>query len=90
MSESEIVLLAMIVLLALLAWMQAQEIRSLRIRAQEADLWCERWEELAQQAAEEAEQAARRHAHLQDLYCNLVRQRLAASTWIVVGRETRR
>lgn len=84
------IMAAGIILVLLLAWMQADELHALRIRAEEAEAWEQRWEELAAQAAEEAERVSRRHARLQELYGNLVRQRLAASSWIVVrGRETR-
>lgn len=86
MSESEIILAVMVVLLFLLAWMQSQEIRRLRVAVQESDTWADRWEELAAQAAEEAEQVAQRHARLQGLYINLVRAQLAAN-WIVVRKR---
>lgn len=90
MRESEITLAVMVLLLVLIAWMQEREIRRLRLAAQESDAWADRWEELAAQAAEEAEQVAKRHARLQALYTNLVRAQMANS-WIVVRkRDTER
>ena len=86
MSESEITLVAMVLLLFFLAWLQFQEIRRLRIRAQESDLWAQRWEELAAQAAEEAEQATQRNNVLQRLCAERTVQLLAANSWIVVQR----
>lgn len=90
MSESEIILAIMVALLFAIAWMQELEIRRLRLAAQESDAWADRWEEIAAQAAEEAEQVAKRHERLQALYTNLVRAQLAANSWIVVRKHTER
>jgi hypothetical protein len=64
--------------------MQAQEIDALRVRAETAESWAEYWERIAEQAAEEAEAACRRHSTLQQLYTRLVREQLAANWPLVV------
>lgn len=63
---------------------QAQEIDALRVRAETAESWAERWQQLAEAAAEEAEQVATKHAQLQQLYALRTRELLAANWPIVI------
>jgi hypothetical protein len=69
---------------------QAQEIDALRVRAETAETWAEYWERSAEQAAEEAEAACKRHTTLQGLYTRLVREQLAANAWIVLPSTRRK
>ena len=89
LTEREITLVIMILLLGITTVITMQDIKRLHIQAQESDLWAQRWEEIAQQANEETEAIAQRHARLQALYCNLVRAQLAAN-WPLVLQHQRR
>lgn len=66
------------------------ELAAARIRAEEAEAWCELWEKQAEGAAEEAENATRQHAELQALYCRLVREQLAANWPLVLAYRGQR
>ena len=55
------------------------ELHALTVRAETAEAWAQRWEELAEEAGNEAEAAVRRHGEVQALYCRLVRESMAAS-----------
>jgi hypothetical protein len=63
---------------------QAQEIDALRVRAETAESWAERWQQVAEAAAEEAEQMATKHTQLQQLYALRTRELLAANWPIVI------
>ena len=55
------------------------ELHAATVRAETAEAWAQRWEELAEEAGNEAEAAVRRHGEVQALYCRLVRESMAAS-----------
>jgi hypothetical protein len=61
-----------------------QQIHRLAIRAETAESWAERWQQLAEAAAEETEQVATKHAQLQQLYARRTRELLAANWPIVI------
>jgi hypothetical protein len=63
---------------------QAQEIDALRVRAETAESWAERWQQLAEAAAAETEQVSTKHAQLQQLYALRTRELLAANWPIVI------
>ena len=56
-----------------------QEIEALKLEIEIANSWAARWEEQAEAAAEEAENATRKYDELQHLYCRMVRENIAAS-----------
>lgn len=60
------------------------------MRGDENWMWAELHRHEADAARERLRDVERRHANLQTLYANLVRRRLAESTWIVAADKRRK
>lgn len=73
------------------AWRQHERATAATIAAQEANAWADYYRDQHSDLAASYAQLERSHAHLQELYADLVTTRLARNFWIiatsVAGRQ---